>query len=150
MNVNESDIARFRMHFIAGNLSDCWEWQGPRANTGYGRFSLNGERFLAHRVSYIVHYGEIADSLCVCHRCDNKLCVNPGHLFVGTHADNMADAAAKGLHAVKLTQAQADEIRTLCAQGHRRQAAVARQFGVSKTTVTQIILGRTWRHGASE
>lgn len=140
----------FTKYFVRGEAGQCWEWQGNRANTGYGRVSIEGKRMLAHRASYLIHYGYLPDDLEVCHSCDNRPCVNPEHLFLGTHRDNMADASAKGKSAVKLTQAMADEIRRLCAQGHRRQAAVARQFGVSPTTVTEIVLGRTWRHGDSK
>lgn len=76
---------------------ECWTWIGARDANGYGRLSLPGRGTIgAHRVSWELHRGEIPDGLCVLHRCDNPPCVWPEHLFLGTHADNVADRIAKG------------------------------------------------------
>jgi hypothetical protein len=89
----------------------CWEWQAQRDRKGYGRLSVGGRKVFAHRFAYELFVGP-AGNLLVCHRCDNPRCVRPDHLFVGTHAENMADMRAKGRPGPRRPSP------TLCRAGH--------------------------------
>jgi len=74
----------------------CWEYTGYIAKVGYGRISFKGKQQWVHRVAYTVFIGLIPTGLLVCHKCDNRKCINPHHLFTGTHQDNMDDMIRKG------------------------------------------------------
>jgi len=95
--MTEKDKARFWKKISKTDGNECWVWTGNSLKDGYGMFSLKNSGFLAHRVSWTIANGKIADpSLFVLHECDNPKCVNPDHLFLGTHQDNMDDMIAKG------------------------------------------------------
>lgn len=136
----------------------CWLWSGSMSTKIYGGMRYRGIPSRVHRVSWIVHRGEIPTGLCVCHRCDTPLCVNPAHLFLGTRRDNNLDRTRKGRtrngnlrgsqHGMaKLNEDQARMIRRLYASGEKQQA-IADRFGVSQGTVTQIVTGKAWRVAA--
>jgi HNH endonuclease len=76
--------------------NECWDWNGTIATNGYGRVFANNKWIGAHRVVWEFVYGKIPDGLYVLHRCDNRRCCNPNHLFLGTHLDNVRDATLKG------------------------------------------------------
>ena len=90
---------RFENKYLINETTDCWEWQHATNNIGYGmfRFDKNTMR-TAHRVSYELFNGPIPAGMCVCHKCDNPICVNPKHLWAGTLKDNAQDMVAKGRH----------------------------------------------------
>jgi hypothetical protein len=79
----------------------CWEWQGATTKRGYGHLSFASKHVLAHRLMFTLTKGEIGEGLHVCHTCDNPPCINPKHLWAGTHSENMKDAYSKGRLDVK-------------------------------------------------
>lgn len=130
----------------------CWTWTGGRMPTGYGSVRFRGECTVAHRVVWELTHGPIPSGIYVCHTCDNRLCCNPGHLFLGTHLDNIADMVAKGRNAkgetngqAKLTEADVLAIRTRVAAG-KRQLDVARSYALDSGHVSMIVHRKIWKH----
>lgn len=133
--------------------SGCWHWLlGTRRkrNFTYGRIKFNGRTHAAHRVSWMLFQGSIPDGMFVCHRCDNPICVNPKHLFIGTNADNIRDSSRKGrLHfgerngSAKLTEAKVRRIRMLSQRGIKGKI-LARRFMVSEGNVSMIVNRLIW------
>jgi hypothetical protein len=136
---------------------ECWSWTGKINKLGYGLLSIDKRWTLAHRYAWTLHNGPIPEGVLCCHRCDNPQCTRPDHLFLGTHADNSRDMAAKGrqgLHKnperaargensgqAKLTGDGVLEIMRRLAIGDR-QADIARDFGVTRTTIFRFAHGR--------
>jgi len=142
---------RFDEKYKVDVVSGCWEWTGAISSGGYGSISDGTTNVTAPRISFRLHRGPIRDGLCVLHHCDNPACVNPDHLFLGTHADNAADRNSKGrtskgeLHTIsKLTDDDVRKIRAL--SDNRTQAGLAKQFGVSQPNISRILSMSTWKH----
>ena len=93
----ETFIECLEANIIKNTENGCWEWQGA-TRKGYGWMCVNHERIAVHRFSYAHFIAPISDDLFVCHHCDNRLCCNPEHLFLGTHSDNMQDCIKKNRH----------------------------------------------------
>jgi len=135
---------------------ECWEWRGSVSSSGYGSIYVYGSAIRIHRFSYELHNGPIPEGegyhgTCVCHTCDNRRCVNPGHLFLGTHAENMADMKRKGRQKdvageanprAKLTPDDVENIRANAMNLPRQD--IADLFGVSKSLVEKILAGAVW------
>ena len=148
------DRFRAKVEF-PGTKGGCWEWRGARNSRGYGQILVNGKTTSAHRVSFCIYRGEPGE-MHVLHRCDNRGCVNPQHLFLGTHTDNMRDMTAKGRHgryegerhhSRKLTEDGVRELRRLHAEG-TTYTALAAQFGMSINQARRVALRMTWKHVA--
>lgn len=152
---------RFWAKVRIGAPDECWEWTAGRASNGYGNIYVEGgnsPRFeKAHRAAWMLTHGPISPGLVVRHHCDNRGCVNPAHLEIGTHLDNMRDAVERGRTShiprligiqhprAKLTDSAVIDIR------HRRvggesAAALAEEFGVSRSLIWQVARGALWRH----
>lgn len=134
--------------------SGCWIWSGRKFRLGYGSIYWDGRLLSTHRVSYLLNVGDIPEGIHVLHSCDNPPCVNPLHLRLGTHAENMRDKAERGRNAEmkgernpasKITQDVADSIRSTWHQGGvKSKAQLARDFGVSEGIVHNVLSGRHW------
>ena len=143
--------------------SGCWIWTGAIGTSGYGEMGINKKKIRAHRVAYELYVGPIKElpgsdfrGTCVMHTCDNPACVNPEHLRLGTHADNMADKKAKNRFVCRPllgekhqnAKLKADDIyliRSLNYVGAGLQQ-IAEVFGVSRGTVHKVLIGNTWAH----
>lgn len=136
---------RLIMADVAPTESGCLEWPEGVADTGYGTIhDVGRKRRSAHRVAYEEAFGQIPEGLYVLHACDNRKCVNPDHLFLGTCRDNSIDMRKKARHPIyHFTPEQVIEIRRRLQRGEKG-VDIASSFGVSKSTISSIARGRTY------
>ena len=138
----------------------CWEWNAGCVNGSYGQFRYEGKSILSHRLSYMITHPMTIDlrehpKICVCHTCDNPKCVNPAHLWLGTHTDNMKDMWKKGKQHItkgeknarsKLTEQQVREIREKYAKGNTTQKRLADEYGMERSGINGVVNRHNWKH----
>lgn len=127
---------------------DCWLWMGCIDSKGYGSIGIKTRTARVHRVSWELCRGTIPKGLFVLHTCDNRPCVNPDRLFLGTNTDNMKDMVLKGRARnghIKLTYEQVREIRARVESGDK-QATLVKEFGMSSAAISRVATGKAWKH----
>lgn len=145
-----SDKCTVKGNMYVNQKSKCWIWAGNLGAKGYGKLSKKGETLSAHRFAYQSFNGDIPAGMHVLHKCDNRACVNPKHLFIGNNTDNIRDMHAKGRsvnvgvthHDNRLTPKQVFQIR----KDTRLMRIIADDYGISAATVCTIRSRETWKH----
>jgi len=155
IDIKENIKKKYDM-FVIRNGNKCWGWNGccPK-NPGYGQFRANGKLIRAHKASWIIYNGPIPEGLYVCHKCDNRICSNPEHLFLGTMYDNIKDCIDKGRHPyfgksgednhrAKLTLKDVNKIRDFLKRKTMFQKTIAKMFNVTPATISAINTHKIW------
>lgn len=142
-----------RPYVFEESNNGCLEITSHRRDRRYTRLANGQKNILAHRWMWEECFGEIPEGMCVCHKCDNGFCVNPEHLFLGTHQDNMDDMYGKGRNPPLLGEAQGrakltdQAVRVIRSRYHKEPTkALAREYGVTDTAIRLAATGQTWRH----
>lgn len=161
----KKELERLRaalVHRTRKTKSDCWEWTGPKFGDGYGNCGSGFPFQRAHRTSYLLHNGEITQGLYVLHKCDNPLCINPNHLYLGDAKQNAKDAIERGQHPVgpnkkkghvgeknlkaKLSEKDVLDIRKRYIPRKVSTYMLAKEYGVHRKTIQRLINKENWSH----
>jgi len=144
---------RFWSKVDIGDNDECWEWEASTNGVGYGKMWFDGDVVDAHRISYELHNPDFDKSMMVLHTCDNRLCVNPNHLYLGDYSDNMQDAYDRGRRNGcpgeegnnKLTREEVIEIRKRAKDEEYQD--LADEFGIeSDGRISDIVNRKAWSH----
>jgi hypothetical protein len=145
-------VKRFFDSILPVTESGCWIWDKHINKDGYGVYGANNKQYLAHRVSYTFHVGDIPNNFHVLHKCDVPSCVNPSHLFVGNDKDNMVDKKNKGRTNIgskhpsaKTNEKEVKQIKLLLNKGYSN-SYIMNKYGLSKQIISNIKNKRTWGH----
>lgn len=166
----EDLLKRFYEKTKLDEATGCLLWTGTKNKTGYGYMSINGCQFRAHRISYLIHHGQIPSGMCVLHSCDTPSCVSKNHVSIGTHAENMGQRHERGRYvfnyngnhylqkdsssvqgsnnsrAVITEETALQILEDFRQKKFKSKAALSRAYGVSVTVVKILICGKTWKH----
>lgn len=136
-------------------VKDCWIWTGAKLRSGYGTISLRNKTYTTHRISYLIFRGALERSLEVCHKCNNKSCIRPDHLYLATRKKNAEDASRDNLllkgekcSISKLSLKKIDSIRKLYRKNKRGFGCykLAQDFAVHPSTIYRVVKNRTWKN----
>ena len=153
--MSDKQVGRFMLNVVV-RPDGCHAWTGFVNNHGYGQLRVGDRIVRAHRVAYMIAHGEIDDDRLCLHTCDNRVCVNPAHLYLGTPSDNVRDMVARRRQNnasrlgvlngnAKLGESDVIKIRELYASGVN-QCAIGRMYGVTNSAVHMIVKRKSWKH----
>ncbi len=143
--LSEKYIQRFFARTVAQS-DECWIWQFSKDKDGYGQFCVCGSQRKAHRISWLIHRGEIPAGMHVLHNCpngDNRACVNPAHLWLGTHEENVADMNSKGRGAYKLTVSQVKQAKKERKKYGWPYTYLGKKYKVTSSAIRRAIVGES-------
>lgn len=148
MKVSSESVSEMLVRFMAHvkKTDYCWEWTAAKnGENGYGVFSIKNRLVFAHRFSYKTFNGDIPKGLYVCHSCDNKVCINPGHLWLGTAKENIRDCIKKRRwYCGKLKKNNIDFIKEKYKNRELTQKALARMFSVDQRVISRVVRGESY------